>query len=129
MTQHRPLGLALAGAIVLSALIGPLNGTEAYGASSVDRWKATAIAAGWPKSSWPKLRCIIRLESGGNPRALGDRGTSYGLTQIHWPAHGRWIAAKGYGRTDLYNPRVNLAIARRIFKMQGWKAWSVNRRC
>jgi len=30
---------------------------------------------------------VIRCESEFNPNAVGDNGTSYGLAQIHLPAH------------------------------------------
>jgi hypothetical protein len=30
---------------------------------------------------------VINCESGWNPRAVGDHGTSFGLSQIHLPAH------------------------------------------
>ena len=33
------------------------------------------------------LTRVIRCESQGNPKAIGDHGTSYGLVQIHMPAH------------------------------------------
>src|SRR5689334_6135894 len=33
------------------------------------------------------MESIIWCESGMNPDAIGDHGTSYGLSQIHLPAH------------------------------------------
>ena len=33
------------------------------------------------------LAQIIKCESGSNPNAVGDHGTSFGLVQIHLPAH------------------------------------------
>lgn len=30
---------------------------------------------------------VMNCESGGNPEAVGDSGNSYGLWQIHLPAH------------------------------------------
>ena len=36
---------------------------------------------------WPELEKISVCESGLNSAAVGDRGTSFGLFQIHLPAH------------------------------------------
>ena len=36
---------------------------------------------------WPTLEKISVCESGLNPAAIGDHGTSFGLFQIHLPAH------------------------------------------
>ena len=33
------------------------------------------------------MRKVIKCESSFNPNAVGDKGTSYGLSQIHLPAH------------------------------------------
>lgn len=33
------------------------------------------------------MRTIVKRESAGNQYAIGDHGSSYGLTQIHLPAH------------------------------------------
>ena len=33
------------------------------------------------------MKRVIQCESQWNPRAIGDSGTSYGLAQIHLPAH------------------------------------------
>jgi len=36
---------------------------------------------------WKTMIAIAKKESGLNPNAIGDKGTSYGLFQIHLPAH------------------------------------------
>lgn len=46
-------------------------------------------------------------ESGGNPAAIGDNGTSYGLTQLH---QGGGLG-DGYAVADLLDPVKNLSIA------------------
>lgn len=110
---------------VLVPTLGPFAGDR------VSRWRDEALRAGWKASQWPRLRCIIRYESGGNPRARGDRGTSLGLLQVHLPAWRRWLIARGHIRSssDLYNPTINLRVGRVIFKIQGWRAWTASRRC
>lgn len=37
--------------------------------------------------SGPLMAKVIYCESGNNPNAVGDNGTSFGLSQIHLPAH------------------------------------------
>ncbi len=34
-----------------------------------------------------KVKAVINCESAWNPRAVGDKNTSFGLSQIHLPAH------------------------------------------
>lgn len=64
-------------------------------------------------------------ESSGNPLAVGDRGQSFGLAQIHWPAHPRWLTAEGVDREDLLRPAVNAEMAWRIYKgHNGWRNWT-----
>ena len=101
---------------------------------AVTRWRPTALAAGWPAAAWPRLRCIIARESGGNPRAWnrGDpRGGSRGLVQING-VHNGWLIRARIIRTpsDLFHPYRNLAAARVVYRLQGWRAWaSTTRGC
>lgn len=47
--------------------------------------RALAAEAGFPD---PRVAAAVAMaESGGNPAAVGDEGTSFGLWQIHVPAH------------------------------------------
>lgn len=48
---------------------------------------------------------IVQLESGFNPNAVGDRGTSFGLLQLH-----RGGQAGNHSVSDLENPTKNLQI-------------------
>ncbi len=58
--------------------------------------RAVAAAAGFPD---PNLAAAIAMaESGGNASAVGDWGTSFGLWQIHTPAH------REYTPSALFNP-------------------------
>ena len=45
-----------------------------------------------------QLQNTIKCESGFNPTALGDHGTSFGLAQLHYPA------SKGITLDEAYNP-------------------------
>lgn len=65
---------------------------------------------------------VAMAESGGRPTALGDRGTSYGLWQVHTPAH-PWTRGM-----NLFDPRQNaLAMARISAGGTNWKPWTVYR--
>lgn len=46
-----------------------------------------AAGAGFTGPALDTATAIALAESGGNPGAIGDQGTSYGLWQIHLPAH------------------------------------------
>ena len=49
---------------------------------------------------------IEQVESGGNPNAVGDNGTSFGLFQLHWGGLGT-----GYSELQLKDPTINATIA------------------
>lgn len=49
---------------------------------------------------------IMQQESGGNPFAVGDYGTSFGLFQLHYGGQGN-----GYSASQLLNPQQNAQIA------------------
>lgn len=49
---------------------------------------------------------IIQAESGGNPSAVGDNGTSFGLLQLHQNGG----QGTGYTQAQLFNPATNLQI-------------------
>lgn len=48
---------------------------------------------------------IVQVESQGNPNAVGDNGSSYGLLQLHYGGQGN-----GYTEQQLLNPSENLKI-------------------
>jgi hypothetical protein len=53
--------------------------------------KAELVAIGKAKSlsdaKIEQIKSVIKCESGWNPKAIGDNGRSFGLVQIHLPAH------------------------------------------
>lgn len=63
-------------------------------------------AAGVPDFIW---KSIMQTESGGDAKAMGDHGTSYGLFQLH---QGGGLG-DGYAPSQLLNPIVNSEIAAR----------------
>jgi len=56
---------------------------------------------------------IALAESGGNPNATGDNGTSYGLWQIHWTVHPE------FDKTRLFDPQYNANAAYSIYSRRG----------
>jgi hypothetical protein len=131
--------------LVSSVAWGPCERAAAHESGRVDRWRATALATGWTAQDWPRLRCIIARESGGNPGAYNPErqaGAPYGwgsrgLMQVFaWP-HRTWIVrAAGGNLSRLYDPTVNLRVARRLYLQSrgagfsGWRPWaSTNRPC
>lgn len=71
-----------------------------------------AVDAGFEGEAADTIAAISLAESSGNPNAIGDRdlGGSYGLTQIHEPAHGP------KAREALGNPKRALELAWDISK-------------
>lgn len=77
-----------------------------------------AVAAGWTGDDVATAVAVAKAESGGDPAAMGDNGTSYGLWQIHLPAHPEF---KGQ---NLLDPSTNAAAAHKVWLGAGWGAWS-----
>ena len=75
--------------------------------------------AGWPEEWIPDALAIIQCESGGNPLAVGDHGASLGLLQL-WYGH-------FYPGEDWRDPRVNAAVALRVYQREGWRPWTCAR--
>jgi len=83
---------------------------------------ALAFNAGFAAGDAQTAAAIALAESAGNPNALGDGGTSYGLWQIHAPAHPEADAAQ------LYNPVYNARIAFGTWKAaKGFTPWTTFR--
>lgn len=75
--------------------------------------------------------CIVRHESGWNPRAINwndkhrNGPGSFGLFQI-----GRlWIVHTNNSWHKLLDPVTNVRVAHRVYRTQGWNAWSTYRYC
>ena len=71
----------------------------------------------------PDLAAAIAMaESGGNPMAVGDNGTSFGLWQIHVPSHPE------YDAISLGDPLTNALAAKAISKGgTDWSPWTTFR--
>lgn len=56
------------------------------------------------------IQAIVQVESGGDPKAVGDNGNSIGLMQIQPKWHKRRMARYGFTEKDLYSPICNLIV-------------------
>ena len=107
----------------------------------IEQWHQVALDAGWPESSWPRLSCIIRRESGGQPAAHNPRDPglgSYGLLQLNlslgnsgtWAL---WGPSLGWDATRLYDPATNLTYGHELYERAqrmwgaGWRPWGPGR--
>lgn len=67
----------------------------------------------------PATACAVcQAESGDNPSALGDGGTSFGLFQIHAPAHPDFDVSRAF------DPAYNAQYAAKLQASSGWGPWS-----
>jgi soluble lytic murein transglycosylase-like protein len=89
------------------------------GNGNVGRW-AGLVAAHFAAEDRDRVLCLMGHESGGNPAAINPSSGASGLMQVmpFWADH------YGYARSDLFDPAVNLRIARLIRDSQGWTAWA-----
>jgi hypothetical protein len=105
-------------------------------------WAQYGTRFGWPQSEIATLTVIMGRESGCQPGAIGDQGSSRGLLQLHCPTWVQpnkfwpngWAAAQGFDVTcnDLLNPDTNLALGFLIWagvpgSSGGWWNWTTYR--
>ena len=80
-----------------------------------------------PRDLETVVRWVINCESGGDPKAVGDHGTSFGLVQINLPSHPEIsreqaedpVFALKYLQTELKAGRGNQWTCYRLYKQQG----------
>ncbi len=80
-----------------------------------------AANAGFQGDDLTTAIAVALAESSGNPNAIGDSGTSYGLWQIHWTVHPDTYTSDP---KELFDPQANAYAAYTVFLQQGWNAWS-----
>lgn len=77
------------------------------------------IQAGGSRSAAPIAAAVALAESSGDPRNVGDGGTSYGLWQVHLPAHPQ------YSASQMQNPLENAKAAVQISgNGTNWHPWT-----
>lgn len=76
----------------------------------------------FPEEPETMLR-VARCESGLIPTAQGPTN-DHGIYQIHVPSHSARIVG-----LDLYDPKVNIAFARKLYDESGKNPWNASRKC
>jgi muramidase (phage lysozyme) len=64
--------------------------------------------------------CIVRLESGGNPRAVNPSSGAGGLFQF---LPSTWASLGGTGRPQDASPALQFAMAQKLQARSGWSQW------
>jgi Lysozyme like domain len=89
---------------------------------TIQQLRDLARRSGFPLESIDVAAAVAMAESGGHPDALGDFGRSFGLWQIHTPAHPQYRGA------DLFDPDYNARAAFAISKGgTDWSPWTTFR--
>jgi hypothetical protein len=91
---------------------------------NAEAWRGL-VAAHFPADAVNNMLCIMWKESRGNPSADNSRSTARGLFQVlrSWPI------SFGYTYADLYDPTINTIVARKVWDLQGYGAWTVWPKC
>lgn len=97
-----------------------LSGQGAFGPLKIADY---ARNAGFSGTDLVTAVAIAYAESSGNPDAVGDSGTSYGLWQIHYTVHPETYTNDP---TELFDPQKNANAAFSIFQAAGnsFRPWS-----
>lgn len=90
-----------------------------YGAS---RWWPLASYVGWPSAQKSMLLKVIWRESNGQPRCFTPPYGAAGLMQFIKPW---WSGQWSLPAFNPYDPEVNLTMGLRLWRMQGWRPWSL----
>lgn len=76
-------------------------------------------------ASAPRMLCIIRRESNWRPTAVSATD-DHGLVQLNRPSWQRYFGARWSLR---YDPVANVRMGYRVWRLQGWSAWTTARWC
>ena len=104
-------------AIVASILPAAANATTTTDARR-EVWRL------WGQSA-PRMICIINKESNWNPWAV-SRTDDHGLVQLNRPSWQHYFGARWHHR---YDPVANVRMGYRVWRIQGWSAWTTSRWC
>ncbi len=99
------------------------NPYTGMGNGDVDQWLplVAAFFGDLGPDAVNRVLCLMQYESGGNPNAKNPNSSARGLMQI---LASLWAPHFGVSYEDLYDPSINLLLARKIYDQQGWWAWS-----
>lgn len=105
---------------------GGIDRTMGNQGSDVEQWRFLVIKH-FPFNT-EQMMCIMKYESGGNPNAINQSGSSaMGLFQVMASV---WAEPNGIEPHHLYDPETNVRIAKKIYDQQGYDAWpNTSRKC
>ncbi|HEY6628181.1 MAG TPA: lytic transglycosylase domain-containing protein [Acidimicrobiia bacterium] len=96
-------------------------GMDVRGEIGVDaEWWRPMVALYFEPEDVERAMCLMGKESGGQPEARNSSTGAAGLMQV-MPF---WADRFGYSYSELFDPGINLWVARQIRDEQGWRAWS-----
>lgn len=113
----------LAIALALTSCAFTLWWARAADASTVSQARAEVHRL-WGAQA-PRMLCIIGRESSWNPRAV-SRTDDHGLVQLNRPSWQRYFGARWNLR---YDPVENVRMGYRVWRIQGFGAWTTARWC
>lgn len=118
-----PLNVAATSAIPRSRVLGA-NNASAYEATMPNNTVTALIKKYFPQEQWLNAYNVMKVESGGNPGAVGDNYPIRGQTI---PSYGLFQIRALPGRpapTVLLNPEENVKYAASMQAQQGWGPWT-----
>jgi hypothetical protein len=105
-----------------------VSGTAPSGSAKATAQATPVVAA--PAGSGLSLSgvwaCIMRLESGGNPRAVNPSSGAGGLFQF---LPSTWASLGGTGRPQDASPALQFAMAQKLQARSGWSQWVTHGAC
>jgi hypothetical protein len=88
---------------------------------TLEQLRELARSAGFPDGAVDVAVAVAMAESRGDPHAVGDGGTSFGLWQVHTPSHPEFDASR------LLDPQYNAHAAFLISRGgTDWHLWSTH---
>jgi soluble lytic murein transglycosylase-like protein len=88
--------------------------------SDVEEWRPL-VAGHFEPEDVDRILCLMEHESGGNPNAANPRSSARGLMQVMASV---WATEFDVTWDQLYEPEINLYVARQILDRQGFTAWA-----
>jgi soluble lytic murein transglycosylase-like protein len=114
--------LQLVQSVVQAAPIAQASVNRGMGnrSSDVEEWRPL-VAGHFEPEDVDRILCLMEHESGGNPNAANPRSSASGLMQVMASV---WADEFDVTWDQLYEPEINLYVARQILDRQGFTAWA-----
>ena len=83
-----------------------------------------SVEAIFPEAAQPRMKMIVKRESGGNPLAKNKSSSASGCTQM-LKIHAARFAKLGYSWDQRFVAYINVRVAYDLWEEQGWSPWSL----